>query len=180
MPLLENLGHSHSCRRHIACVSHLNVDWLHALERDEILHDRNRNQDCFISDFSLPEAACLFAKCSDYRKLQLVNLDRLADRGALAAKNSYSQFVRQQRDMLAQANIAVVESPALDNHQIADIGVMRIDTIDTDVADLPVHDQLTVIRNYCRSGDDLSAQRIAESLHVGEVDEIGLYVGVVF
>src|SRR6185503_7867247 len=82
--------------------------------------------------------------------------------------------------MLAQANIAIVESPALDNHQIADIGVMGIDTNDTDVADFSAHYQLTVIRNHCRSRDDLSAQRVADSLHVGEVDEIGLYLGVVF
>src|SRR5690348_6686660 len=101
MPLLENLGHSLGYRWHIARVPHLNVDRLHALERNEILHDRNRDQDRFIPDFSLPEAAGLFAKRSDYCELQLINLDRFADRGALAAEDPYRQFVGQERDVLA-------------------------------------------------------------------------------
>ena len=82
--------------------------------------------------------------------------------------------------MLAQADVAVVEFPAVDNHQIANFGVMSVDAIDTDVTNLSVHNQLTVIRHYRRSCDDLPAQGVPDGLHVGEVDEIGLYLGVVF
>ena len=82
--------------------------------------------------------------------------------------------------MLAQADVAVVEFPAVDNHQVADFGVMSIDAVDTDVADFSVHNQLTVIWHHRRRCDDLPAQGVADGLHVGKVDEIGLYLGVVF
>jgi hypothetical protein len=157
----------------------LYVDRFHTLERDEISHHRNGDQNRLIADFTLPRAAGFLAKRTDHRELQLIDLDDLAYRRALAAEDADGQFVGQQRDVLAQTYIAIVELSAINDYYVADIRVVRIYAINTDIADLSIDDELTVIRHHGSGRVDLSAEGIANGLHVGEVNEIGLYLSAV-
>jgi hypothetical protein len=56
---------------------------------------------------------------------------------------------------------------------------MSIYAVHADVTDFAAHHQLAVIRHHRCRRDDGAAQLVANRLHIGEINEIRLHLGVV-
>ncbi len=96
----------------------------------EILHYRDRNQNRLIRDFTLAERARLFPERADNRELQLIDLDVLPQCRSWASEHSYCELVGEHRHVLAQSNVALIEAPPAQYHDVADMRILVIYAVD--------------------------------------------------
>src|SRR5580704_10335242 len=99
--------------------THLDIQRIDALHTREILLHGNRDDDGFGIQFGLPEAFDLLLESADNRELQVVDLDRLAERRVLAAIKPLREFFRQQCHLLPEIDIARVEKSSRKDYKIA-------------------------------------------------------------
>ena len=92
MTALQNLTDLFGDSGYIGCISHLHVDRLNLFVLHEVLHHRDGNQYCFITDFALSKRCGFFAKRADHSELQLADFDGLSDGRILAAEYADGQF----------------------------------------------------------------------------------------
>ncbi len=177
MPALENLSHLFRYRFHILRLPHLHVQRIDALHADEVLLHRDRNQDGFGIQFRLAEALDLFLERADHGELQIVNLDLLAYGRVLAAIQPLRQLVRQQRNLLTQIDIARVEKPSGEHHEIADRLVVFVRAQHENPFLFPVQEHRVVVGLDSRRRDDASGKLFADRLNIGDLDEIGIDFG---
>src|SRR5262249_27022492 len=129
MPGLQDLRDFLSHRRNIRGISHLDIDRLNPFVLDEIIYNRDRNQNRLVVDFVLAEGARLLTERPDYAEIQLMNLNRLPDGGRKAAEHADGELLREHGHVFAQAHIALVEAAAAEDYQISDLGVVLIHAI---------------------------------------------------
>ena len=124
--------------------------------------------------FRFAEAFDLLLERADHGELQTVNLDLLTYCCVLAAIEPLRQLVRQQRDLLPQVDVARVEKPSGQHLEIADRLVVFIRAEHENPFFFPVQEHRVVVGLDPRRRDDASGKLLADRLHVGDLDEIGI------
>ena len=112
-----------------------------------------------------------------HRELQLVDLDDLVECRVQIPEHPDCQLLAEHGDVLPQGHVALVKTPAAQDNQITNVRILVVDAVKRDLANLSPYYKFGVRTHNGRGCNNLVGQLSPNSLHIGELHEVCLYLG---